>query len=316
MGSVYMTSATPTSGYLGRCLPCSRPVRDTAIGGGDHRVISCPDCRGTLTAERVYGTTNAMQCDPRCEGAYGPICVCGCGGVNHGGSWSKAGTMLADELAAYRAAQAAVEVKREAKATAKRAAAKSAFAAWRDQHAALAKVLSDQSFGGSFMADMSWQVLRGEPLTERQTEVAERIMREDAEHEATKAAEALAAKPVPAGKAIQVTGEIVSVRVEPSPFGPGDVSKMLVKGDGWKVWVSVPKAIADVNATSPGNHYGLMNKRVTLTADIERSRDDESFGYGKRPRGAEVTTAEIPDAVHHGDVSSRIEASSQREAEC
>jgi len=56
MGSIYMTSATPTSGYLGRCLPCSRPVRDTAIGGGDHRVISCPDCRGTLTAERVYGT--------------------------------------------------------------------------------------------------------------------------------------------------------------------------------------------------------------------------------------------------------------------
>ena len=286
MGTIYMTSARPTTGYLGRCGPCMRPVRDTAIGGSDHLAISCPDCGQALTAQRVYGTTNAMECDPRCEGAYGPICVCGCGGVNHGGSWSKAGTMLADELAAYRAAQSAVEAKREARAVAKREAAQSAFGAWREAHPTLAKLLSSQDVDGSFMTDMSWQVLRGEPLTERQTEVAERIMREDAERVARIAAEAANAKPVPTGKAIQVTGEIVSVRVDDSPYGPGMVCKMLVKGVGWKVWVSVPKAIADVNASSPGNHFGLMNKRVTLTADVERSRDDEAFGYGKRPRAA------------------------------
>jgi len=288
MATTYVVSANATTGFVGRCEPCKRPVRGTVLTMADHLVIECPDCQGSVQAQCVYGTVNAMQCDPRCESATGPVCTCGCGGINHGGAWSKPGTMLADELAAYREAQVKVEAKREQREIAKRERAKSAFEIWKAEHADLYRLLYDQECQGGFMADMALYILRGQPLSERQTEVAERIMRQDREREERIKAEAANAKPVPAGKAITVTGEVVSVRVEPSPFGPGDVSKMLVKGDGWKVWVSVPRSLANVNLTSPGNHYGLMNKRVKFTADVEASRDDASFGYGKRPRAAEI----------------------------
>lgn len=41
-----------------------------------------------LTMTRVEGTLSAAHlCDARCLAAIGPICVCSCGGANHGAGW-------------------------------------------------------------------------------------------------------------------------------------------------------------------------------------------------------------------------------------
>ena len=63
---------------------------------------------------------------------------------------------------------------------------------------------------------------------------------------------------------------------------------MLVKGDGWKIWATIPASIDDVNATTPGNLGGLRGRTVRFVADVTVSREDPSFGIAKRPRKAEI----------------------------
>lgn len=88
-GSIYMAGATPVK-YIGKCEPCNRPV-SSKVGNitypNKQDIITCPDCGNKCTGELMYGVVNRMVCDDRCMGAYGPKCVCGCGGVNHGGIW-------------------------------------------------------------------------------------------------------------------------------------------------------------------------------------------------------------------------------------
>ena len=83
--------------------------------------------------------------------------------------------------------------------------------------------------------------------------------------------------PVPEGKGIQITGEVISVKIKYSQYG--EQLKMLVEDDrGFRVWGSVPKKISDVEK---GN-------RVTFRASVERSLDDAGFGFYKRPTKAEI----------------------------
>lgn len=47
--------------------------------------ILCPTHARPLRWDRVEGTVSeSRKCDPRCTGAIGPVCVCACGGANHG----------------------------------------------------------------------------------------------------------------------------------------------------------------------------------------------------------------------------------------
>ena len=173
--SVHVVSARATSRYVGKCAPCGRPVSGTVDSAGDRAGLACPDCGATVSGERVYGTVSAMDCTTACMAAYGPSCECQCGGENHSARWSKAGTMLASELQAYRDRMAREAGKREARREGERRAARSAFETWRDAHPALAAMLTRTEDHGGFMLDMAWRVARGEPLSDRQTEVAERI---------------------------------------------------------------------------------------------------------------------------------------------
>ena len=289
MVSTYIASARATTRYVGKCNPCGRPVSGTVDGAGDRAGLACPDCGATVNGERVYGTVSRMDCAGACMSAYGPSCECACGGVNHSARWSKTGTMLAGELAAYRDRMAREAGKREARREGERRRARSAFEEWRTAHPALAAMLATPEDHGGFMLDMAWQVARGEPLSERQTEVAERIAGEITARAQREAADRANARPVPTGKGITVTGEVVSTRLDDSPYGYGcAVSKMLVKGDGWKIWSTIPGSINDVNATTPGSLGGLRGKVVRFTADVQASRDDPSFGIAKRPRKAEI----------------------------
>lgn len=124
-----------------------------------------------------------------------------------------------------------------------------------------------------------------------------RTERREAEKAAEKAAEITS--PVIEGK-IQVTGEVLTIKFQESDFG-GSL-KMLVRDDrGFKVWGTVPSSLhltrSYDEATGEWTELDGATKgsRVTFTATVERSRDDETFGFFKRPTKASVV--EEPAAV-------------------
>lgn len=88
-------------------------------------------------------------------------------------------------------------------------------------------------------------------------------------------AEREAAEPCPTGR-IVITGEVVSVKSQHGAYGPQ--FKMLVKDDrGFKVWGTIPNAI-----------YPSAGCRVSFTASVEPSNDDNKFGFYKRPSKANI----------------------------
>ena len=88
----------------------------------------------------------------------------------------------------------------------------------------------------------------------------------------------------PEGRVV-VTGEIVSAKLVEGDYGVS--YKAVVKDDqGFRVWVSIPSALmAEYFRTVDYSDSieGLKGRRLTFTAALERSQDDESFAFGKRP---------------------------------
>ena len=73
-----------------------------------------------------------------------------------------------------------------------------------------------------------------------------------------------------------ITGEVLGTKTDYNAFGA--VQKMLVKDDrGFKVWGTIPGSITAVKGC-----------RVTFTAAIEPSKDDDRFGFYKRPTKAAI----------------------------
>jgi hypothetical protein len=85
------------------------------------------------------------------------------------------------------------------------------------------------------------------------------------------------------GATVRITGEIVSVKRKDDRFArSGTVLKMLVKHtDGWKVWGTLPQSLTmnDQGAT------------VTFLASVQRSANDDKFGFFKYPTQARVVPA-------------------------
>jgi hypothetical protein len=85
------------------------------------------------------------------------------------------------------------------------------------------------------------------------------------------------AMPVVDGNGIDVSGEVVSVKLQENDFGVRQV--MTVRDDrGFMVWGTVPAAIDDV---ARGDH-------VKFVANITKSDRDDTFGFFKRPRKAVI----------------------------
>lgn len=90
---------------------------------------------------------------------------------------------------------------------------------------------------------------------------------------AAEQAELDAAEPCPTGR-VAITGEILATKLQESYYG--DTWKMLVKDDrGFKVWGSIPSSL-----------HASRGARVTFMAAVEPSRDDDKFGFYKRPTKA------------------------------
>lgn len=91
-----------------------------------------------------------------------------------------------------------------------------------------------------------------------------------ASREALKPAKA----PVPAGR-VEVTGTVISTREEEGHYGWQ--RKALVEDDrGFRLWGNLPTGI----------YRAEKGDRVTFVAGLTASRDDEFFGFWKRPTKA------------------------------
>jgi len=103
-----------------------------------------------------------------------------------------------------------------------------------------------------------------------------------AERAAAKALELANASPVPMVEGrVPVKGEVLSIKQQEGFYGIQ--TKMLVKADaGFKLWGSVPAAIIEEVAK------GAV---VEFSAAIQRSDDDEYFGFFSRPSKAKVIKA-------------------------
>lgn len=144
------------------------------------------------------------------------------------------------------------------------------------------------------LGDLSAKGLQYGGLSPRQVELVKKIHdgtpREfevkRAERVAARAAEDAAAEPVPVTDArMQLEGVVLSFKDSEGPFGP--VTKMLVKTTaGFKLY-----------GTRPSGLDLKVGDRVAFAAKIERSRNDEKFGFYSRPtkaRKVEVTPAPAP----------------------
>lgn len=143
--------------------------------------------------------------------------------------------------------------------------------------------------------DLRSQVIRKGRLSERQVELAFKLVSDVAKREELKANEPEAA-PVPeTDKRIRIVAKLVHTKVVDGYYGQSEKGLFLCDaGDGraFKLWGSVPQAVSDARWDYEREH-GEWPKdviaNVSFTARIERSRDDEAFGFFKRPTKVEVS---------------------------
>jgi hypothetical protein len=282
-----IAQTSPTDRFVGRCEVCVRPIAiDDHSGGSDHRRVLCPECRRPVTLTRIYGVVTTMTCHGSCMDAIGDYCECSCGGVNHAGSYVGEGQETADAIERFRlatqkrkaaaakaaATRAAARHEREAQAAAERLAASQR---WRTEHPAEAAWLDANAHTVGRAMWMLIRVNAGEPISDEQLADLRLEMQKDAERKAEEAA-----PPAPTG-VVSVEGEIVSIKVQPSNFHYGSEVKMLVKANGYRVWVTKPRALSDAR----------VGQRVRFTAELKLSSNDVHFVYGSRPRQAEIVPA-------------------------
>ena len=112
---------------------------------------------------------------------------------------------------------------------------------------------------------------------------------------AERQAEHQAAEAIVNGKQI-ITGKIISTKLVHGFAYNQKVLKMVVKDDrGFKVYGTVPRSIIEQGAESTiclgeehWNYEDLKGQRVTFTATVQASNDDDKFGFFKRPTKAAI----------------------------
>lgn len=104
-----------------------------------------------------------------------------------------------------------------------------------------------------------------------------------AEWAAKSAAESANAEAIVDGKQV-ITGEVITVKTQEGYYG--DTLKMLVRDDrGFKVWGTVPSSLSEAAYEAETTVKG---SRVNFSANVEASKDDNKFGFYKRPTQAQL----------------------------
>ena len=142
--------------------------------------------------------------------------------------------------------------------------------------------------------DLRAQAISRGRLSDKQIELAFKLVTDVAKREELKANEPAPA-PVPnTDKRIRITAKLVHQKNVDGYYGQ-TLKGLFVcdAGDGkaFKLWGTVPQAVADAEWAYQNAHGEWptdLTPAVSFTARIERSRDDESFGFFKRPTKVEV----------------------------
>ena len=183
------------------------------------------------------------------------------------------------QYAVKRSAYAQAAAARRAEVAAKRAAWD---AANPEQAAALDAYIADVEAGGDedeFLTSLAKARDNYGALTEGQTPWPTKALAKRAEWAAKRAAQAAALVNAPelAEGRYEVTGRVVSVKFVDNDFG-GTVKMLVELADGNRVYGTVPSALFD--------NEELPEAQVAFTAKVERSTDDEHFGFFSRPTKA------------------------------
>ena len=142
--------------------------------------------------------------------------------------------------------------------------------------------------GSDFIAAMRDALHEWGRLTESQEAAVRKVMAREEKREAERTAEWEAAADCPEGR-VEVTGVIISTDIRDTSFGMQ--WKMLVRDDsGFKVWGSIPSKLHE-----PAEEDGqwitgqeMKGKRISFTAAITPIKDDQKFGFFKRPTKAKL----------------------------
>ncbi len=137
--------------------------------------------------------------------------------------------------------------------------------------------------------DMAHKLRKYGDLSEAQVALARKLVDEEKNRAARKAEQAAAdaayeanKTPVVLGRGIVIEGTILSAYRKETSYG--HTWKMIVLDDRqFKVWGTIPSALMDLV-------YGkeLRGARVRFSATVTGGGDDESFGFFKNPRKAEL----------------------------
>lgn len=164
-----------------------------------------------------------------------------------------------------------------------------------EQHG-FAWLYSTNSHGNATLDDIARKGLAWGGLTYAQIGLVKRIHDgtpaewevKRAERDAARTAEEAAAQPVPVTDArVEIVGTVISAKEQDSDFGT--VVKMLVRTEaGYKLWGAVPASLRDQFGGSGECAPFLRGKRIKFCARVQRSPNDDKFGFFSRPTKAQV----------------------------
>jgi hypothetical protein len=136
-----------------------------------------------------------------------------------------------------------------------------------------------------FLRDMVSSLHTWGSLFPRQADAVRKFIANENKPRPERPAEVEPTTPLIEGRRV-ITGLVVSAKIKESDFGTQ--YKWLVREtDGNKVWGSIPEAAWSAEGIN-SDIENFKGKTVTFTAAVERSRDDEHFGFYKRPTKIEV----------------------------
>lgn len=314
-----MLTATQTTAYMGTCEPCNRPVRyDAGTMLARVRPIPCPDCGRTTEGRRLAAVTSTLVCDGSCMGAFGNMCVCGCGGINHGAAWGfPLGTRLIPDflLDKYRKHAAGVAAKREARREARIAQQKNEFEEFAEDMWEFLEFLDAEKVGGAdpypndFLYELQQMIARLEIPTDNQLEAAGRIIEKrmaGREAAAQRAARAANAQPFPTERT-RITGRVARVDVRDHPdWGTYYQAHIEIEG-GAVILLRLPNKIwawlrdnrkhliysADITDADVAWSDAARGMVITCDVRLQALHDKPWMAYGNRPTKIEFSTTEL-----------------------
>jgi hypothetical protein len=151
-----------------------------------------------------------------------------------------------------------------------------AWQAW-DGHQDLASRPYTPLAWDPFLAELTRQLGRREPLSDRQVEFYVRRVAEVARYDEQERQRQARQVPAPEGT-VTFAGTVATVRSQPGYMGRIELKMLVIAeaadGGEFRVWCTVPRRGGPC----------CQGDRITLTAELRRCERDPSFAFGKRPR--------------------------------